>query len=326
MRAELAVDLLGADHPEQELCRGAAQALLETRADELFLHVCGHPAVICGVMEQYGVSPDRYAAVDAPTAITADMAPAEACRIGDASLVRGLRLCADHPEIGGLITCGVTGAVVMGAITVLGRVGRMRPVLLCELKNGQDRSICLLDCGANVDCRPELYVSFARLGDAYMRAVGCADPRVALLSNGAEDEKGCAAVKAAHALLRREPLHFIGNVEGSDALSGRADVVVCDGFHGNILLKSTEGIARAVIDEVRQRLAAAGVSDPRVEEILAGGRRRYDYNTQGGATLLGVRRPVMKGHGAATGETVRNMIARMRLLAGQDLYATLAEQ
>lgn len=320
----LAVDLLGADTPEEELCRGAVRALVGNPA--LFLHLCGHADVLSAVTAEIGAAEiaGRYEIVDAPVALSNNEDPMQAYQRTDASLCAAMRL-AHEGAAGGVITCGATGAVLVTSIMILGKLPRLRPILAVELTNPAGDPLLLLDCGANIDSRPELYPAFAHLGDAYMRCIGCSSPRIALLSNGAEAKKGCEAVKAAHALLAEQPFRFVGNVEATSALRGSADVIVCDGFHGNILLKSIEGSAKAALDEVSARLSAAGLESAAVADILATVRRRYDYNTQGGALLLGVRKPVMKGHGSATGEAIVHMADRLALLCRNRFIERVAE-
>lgn len=320
----LAVDLLGADTPEEELCRGAVRALVGNPA--LFLHLCGHADVLSAVTAEIGAAEiaGRYEIVDAPVALSNNEDPMQAYQRTDASLCAAMRL-AHEGAAGGVITCGATGAVLVTSIMILGKLPRLRPILAVELTNPAGEPLLLLDCGANIDSRPELYPAFAHLGDAYMRCIGCSSPRIALLSNGAEAKKGCEAVKAAHALLAEQPFRFVGNVEATSALRGTADVIVCDGFHGNILLKSIEGSAKAALDEVSARLSAAGLKSAAVADVLATVRRRYDYNTQGGALLLGVRKPVMKGHGSATGEAIVHMADRLALLCRNRFIERVAE-
>ena len=320
----LAVDLLGADTPEEELCRGAVRALVGNPA--LFLHLCGHADVLSAVTAEIGAAEiaGRYEIVDAPVALSNNEDPIQAYQRTDASLCAAMRL-AHEGAAGGVITCGATGAVLVTSIMILGKLPRLRPILAVELTNPAGEPLLLLDCGANIDSRPELYPAFAHLGDAYMRCIGCSSPRIALLSNGAEAKKGCEAVKAAHALLAEQPFRFVGNIEATSALRGSADVIVCDGFHGNILLKSIEGSAKAALDEVSARLSAAGLESAAVADILATVRRRYDYNTQGGALLLGVRKPVMKGHGSATGEAIVHMADRLALLCRNRFIERVAE-
>ena len=304
----LAVDLLGADTDERELCRGALAAL--KRNAELFLYLCGHRDALAPLTDAEPTLAGRYELVDSPAALTNYDNPMEGYRNIDASLVRAMELVRDQ-KAAGVVTCGATGAVLVCSIMLLGKLRGLRPILAVELKNAHGDPLLLLDCGANIDSRPELYASFAHLGDAYMKSIGYESPRISLLSNGAEDTKGCEAVKEANKLLHTLPIRFLGNIEPTAALAGTTDVIVCDGFHGNILLKSIEGVAKAVIAELEERLPDAPEA---VREALSAVREKYDYNTQGGAILLGVKAPVMKGHGSATGDAVTAMLLRMATL------------
>lgn len=304
----LAVDLLGADTEERELCRGALNALRQN--PDLFLYLCGHADALSALTDAEPTLTDRFEVIDSPVALTNYDDPMEGYKNAEASLVRAMNLVRGK-KAAGIVTCGATGAVLVSSIMLLGKLRGLRPILAVELKNAHGDPLLLLDCGANIDSRPELYTSFAHLGDAYMKSVGYASPRISLLSNGAEDTKGCEAVKEANKLLRAMPIRFLGNIEPTAALSGATDVIVCDGFHGNILLKSIEGVAKAVLGELDERLPNA---TEEVRAALAQVRRKYNYNTQGGAILLGVKAPVMKGHGSATGDAVTAMLLRMATL------------
>lgn len=304
----LAVDLLGADTDERELCRGAIEAM--KRNADLFLYLCGHTDALAPLLEGLPELAGHYELVNSPAALTNYDDPMEGYKNADASMVKAMTLVRNG-DAAGVVTCGATGEVLVSSIMLLGKLKGLRPILAVELKNAHGEPLLLLDCGANIDSRPELYVSFARLGDAYMKSIGYASPRISLLSNGAEDTKGCEAVKEANKLLHTLPIRFLGNIEPTAALSGATDVIVCDGFHGNILLKSIEGVAKAVIAELEERLPDAAED---VQCAMAAVRQKYDYNTQGGAILLGVKAPVMKGHGSATGEAVTAMLDRMAAL------------
>ncbi|MDY2879367.1 MAG: hypothetical protein SOT34_00285 [Candidatus Borkfalkiaceae bacterium] len=312
---KLTVDLLGADTPEEELARGAFRGLKKDPG--LFLYLCGHAGILRPLAEKEEGIAGRYEIVDCPVAVTNYDDPMEIYTDERASVVRAMRLA--KGDGGGVITCGATGAVLVSSIMILGKMKGLRPILAVELKNRFGDPLLLLDCGANIDSRPELYPSFARLGDAYLKSVGIPSPRIALLSNGAEETKGCESVKEAHRLLKSLPYRFIGNVEATDALNGRTDAVVCDGFHGNILLKCIEGTAKAVVSELREKLKGIPGADEAIDEV----KKKYDYNTQGGAVLLGVNRLVMKGHGSATGEAVENMILRACALLKANFPACL---
>lgn len=304
----LAVDLLGADCKEEELCRGALSALKND--SDLFLFLCGHAEAIAPLCEAEPTVTGRYEIIDSPAELTNHDDPMEGYKNENASMVKAMRLVKSG-QAAGIVTCGATGCVLVSSIMLLGKLKGLRPILAVELQAAHGEPLLLLDCGANIDSRPELYPAFAHLGDAYMRSIGYASPRIALLSNGAEETKGCEAVKEAHRLLRSMPLNFIGNVEPTSALSGTVDVIVCDGFHGNLLLKSIEGVAKTVLAQLRERLSDA---DADTQVALKEIYDRYDFNARGGAILLGVKAPVMKGHGAATADAVTAMIDRMKKL------------
>ena len=293
----LAIDLLGADTDETELCRGALSALAQR--EDIFLHLFGHAEKLTPLLGAYCT---RAEVIDCPETVTNYDNSMTAYEDENASVVRAMRFAAGREDVYGVITCGSTGAVLVCAIMILGKKRGMRPALGAVLPDKDCKPFLLLDCGANIDCRAELYVTFARMADEYLRRLGIENPRIALLSNGAEDTKGCQTVKEANALLRASGLHFVGNMEPTHVMDGVADAIVCDGFHGNILLKSIEGTAKAVLSELYR--TAPADARPALDAVLY----KYDHNSQGGAVLLGVNKLVMKGHGAATGEGVKKMV------------------
>ena len=315
---KLSVDMLGADRPETELAAGAINFLKKT--DDIFLYVFGHVSELEPLFSAHPEINGKYEIVDSEDALTNYSDPMLAYTDENASLVKAMKYAKDGLSEG-VVTLGATGAVLVCSIMILGKIKGLRPILAVELKAENDKPMLIVDCGANIDSRAELYVSFAKLGDAYMKCLGIANPRIALLSNGAEKTKGNEAVKAAHKLLEATPVNFIGNVEATGALGGSVeatgalggsqDVIVADGFSGNVLLKSIEGVAKTVIAEIEQKVQ----NSSEFKEVLATVKKKYDYNTQGGAMLLGVNKPVMKGHGSATHEAIENMLLRLSDLA-----------
>lgn len=305
---KLSVDMLGADKPETELAAGAINFLKKTY--DIFLYVFGHVSELEPLFSAHLEINGKYEIVDSEDALTNYSDPMLAYTDENASLVKAMKYAKDGLSEG-VVTLGATGAVLVCSIMILGKIKGLRPILAVELKAENDKPLLIVDCGANIDSRAELYVSFAKLGDAYMKCLGIANPRIALLSNGAEKTKGNEAVKAAHKLLEATPVNFIGNVEATGALDGSQDVIVADGFSGNVLLKSIEGVAKTVIAEIEQKVQ----NSSEFKEVLAAVKKKYDYNTQGGAMLLGVNKPVMKGHGSATHEAIENMLLRLSDLA-----------
>ena len=233
----------------------------------------------------------------------------------DASIVRGASAVASG-ECSALVSAGSTGATMTAALFAIKRAqGVHRPALAVQIPvpDSDGPPLLFLDCGANTDVRPQHLIQFAFLGSAFSAAVlGVESPRVALLSVGEEQKKGRADVVEAHeALTGAEGIRFIGNLEGRDLLSGEADVIVTDGFTGNVTLKTVEGTARAVADAVRDAarsgpLAAAG--GLLLRPALAGLRASMDPNSVGGAILLGLRGVAVVAHGSSTPEGIANAI------------------
>ncbi|MCH5162293.1 MAG: phosphate acyltransferase PlsX [Clostridiales bacterium] len=316
----IAVDLQGADNPPEVLADGVIRALADS--SDLCVYLCGDKENTEKMFEGKGVDMKRLIIVDAPETILNDEDPVAAVGIKkNSSLAVGMGLCKSG-DVGAFVTCGATGGIFVTAMKTLERIGS--PVLLAELRKADGTPFCIADCGANVDCRAEKLVHFARMGKAYMKALGVENPRISLLSNGAEDGKGNAVTKKANALLREaEGLNFTGNIEGTDILMGTTDVVVCEGFSGNILLKTIEGSVKAVLGEgVAMFEKVSSADDARRDDLYRVFKRlynQYDYTELGGGVLLGFKAPIIKGHGAATAETVYHIIKNAYALVRNDL-------
>lgn len=301
---EIAVDIQGADAPPEELFRGVTAAL--DGNENLKAVVFGDKNKIRADEKKYG---GRLTVIDAPQTITNGDNPVDAFGVKkNASIVKAFEYLKSGAA-GGFVTCGATGALFVAAMMSLKKIGAA--TLVCEPKKTDGRPFVIADCGANVDCRPDKVIGFSRMGVAYMKAIGCKNPRVGLLSNGAEDKKGNEFTKKANELLRNGDIDFIGNVEGTDIFTSDADVIVCDGFSGNILLKTIEGAAKAVIAQAR----VLGLDGGKLDTLYD----RYNYTECGGATLLGFSVPIIKGHGAATATTVKSIIDGAYTLADNNI-------
>lgn len=323
---KIVVDIQGADKHPADLIDGVLGAINET--EELLVYLCGNKGELEACLNGKSYCAERLILVDAPDVITGSDDPMNILKTKqDSSLVKGLALCQTDHEIGGFVSCGATGAIFVASMMLLGRIGHMSPMLLCELRKQDNTPFCIVDCGANVDCRAEKLYDFAHMGVAYMKTVGTANPKVGLLSNGTEDEKGNATVKRANELLRQSGLNFIGNVEGSHILDGEADVVVCEGFAGNILLKTIEGSAKAVVNEWRTLAERLPENEKtQIMQIASKLYDKYDYNAQGGAVLLGVNIPIVKGHGAADSQTIYHIIEIAYGLAKNNLVGKIKDE
>ncbi|HVL65883.1 MAG TPA: phosphate acyltransferase PlsX [Vicinamibacterales bacterium] len=241
-----------------------------------------------------------------------------------------IKLAAEAVRDGRAAACfsaGHTGATVMAAIGTFGRLpGIDRPALATHIPTRKTPAV-LLDAGATVECRPQHLVQFAVLGAAYARvALGCDRPRVGLLSVGEEEGKGNELTREAHQLLKTAPVHFVGNVEGRHVYAGDADVIVCDGFTGNVTLKISEGLVEtveALLHEELQSTFGAQIGYLLSAQAFRRFRKRVDYSEYGGVPLLGVDGLCIVGHGRSSPKAVRNAVAMAARAVREDLIAKL---
>jgi glycerol-3-phosphate acyltransferase PlsX len=267
--------------------------------------------------------------IDAPEAVAMDEAPLAALRRKPRASVRVAAALVARGEASALFSAGHTGATFLSARSAFGMLeGVDRPALAVTIPTRSGAAI-LLDAGANLDCRPEHLAQFGVLGAAYARvALGIARPKVGLLSVGEEPGKGNDLIREAHALLAAAPIEFIGNLEAREFFNGRADVIVCDGFTGNIALKVGEGLVEAAEDMLREELGAELVSQ--IGALLTRGaftrfKQRVDYAESGGAPLLGVKGLALIGHGRSSAQAVENGIAMAARLSERHMVDQLAE-
>ena len=300
---KIVIDTKGADKGAQTLIKGVSLAL-EKFSDASYLLV-GDEEYIRARCEEIGISMDRIEILDAPEEITNYDNPAEAVFTKrESSMIKSLEALSKREDLFGFLTAGSTGALLVGAMRYLPRKTRVRPALAALLPSQNGGFTCVVDTGATVDCTPEMLHHFAHLGREFMMEVyGIDNAKIGLLSNGAEDSKGNGLVKATFPLLKEDTgLNFIGNIEGRNALSGICDVLVCDGFAGNQVLKVTEGTAKRIITDVVKYARKTGSEDVMglVKQLIA----IYDMESLGGANLLGVSKPCIKMHGSCTEKTV----------------------
>ena len=318
---KIMVDLLGADNDENLLFNGVIEAL--NRYDDLIVYACVDENLDT---TKYKYDKDRLVIINAKGNISNYDTPTKAFFAkDDSSLVKGLNIYKNDDSINGFISCGPTGIILVSAVLILGRINKIRPALAPLLYAG-DHQFCIVDCGANSDTRVQEFSLFAKMGTAFMNVMGVDNPRVYLLSNGVEESKGSDIVKEAYLELKDEPsINFCGNIEANKVLEGDADVVVCDGFSGNILLKSIEGSTRVLGLDVIAQAKKYNIDDETITKLVNSLKYKYDYNTQGGAILLGVNKLVIKAHGAATDETIYNTIIQAYNLIKKDFITKIKE-
>jgi phosphate acyltransferase len=324
----IAVDAMGGDHAPDAIIAGA---LLAARRLQIGLLLVGARDTIERELGRHpGASSVDLEILDAPDRIEMAEPAASAFRRKPLASIRVAAEAVRDGKAAALFSAGHTGAAVMAAHAVFRRLpGVDRPALATIIPTRR-RPAVLLDSGATVECRPQHLVQFAVMGSAYARvALGCEMPRVGLLSVGEEESKGNELTRDAHQLLKSAPVHFVGNVEGRDVYSGEADVIVCDGFTGNVTLKISEGLVetveRLLLDELSSTVGT------RVGYLLsrrAFGRfhKRVDYSEYGGAPLIGLDGLCVIGHGRSSPKAVRNAIGMVARYVREGLVTRLAEQ
>ena len=299
----ICVDVMGADKEPPVRLEGVEAALA---ADpELEVLVAGEADVV----EPFAASHDRARALVTTEVIAMSEHPASAVRVKkDASIVRAAA-AVRAGEADGLFSAGSTGAVLTAATFGVGRIkGIKRPALSLPFPGISGKPTVFLDMGANADVKPEVLVQFAHMGRAYSRAIlGVDEPRVGLLCNGSEDTKGSEMALAYHAALEAGDCGFAGNAEGTDLLAGTFDVIVADGFTGNVALKSIEGTGKFVIKRLKAAMGASlgnKIGMALLAKSLKSLAAEMSGDEYGGAILLGLRAPVVKGHGATSARAV----------------------
>jgi len=311
MLIDIALDAVGADKAPEPEIRGA---ILACRALPVRVHLVGPEAELRDLLDEYLGNEDLPIVIHhASERIGMEEKAAQAVRTKkDSSMRVGLKLVREG-HAAGFVTAGNTGAAMATAKMVLGAMaGVDRPALANPMPSSTGNPCVLLDVGANVDCKPHNLEQFALMGEMYARTVlKIAEPRVGLLSIGEEESKGNDLTREAFPLLKALPIKFIGNVEGRDIFSGLADVIVCDGFVGNVALKTSEGVGRfvsAVLRESLTRTVTAQVGALLSRKAFNEFRHRLDYREYGGAPLLGVRGICIIGHGSSNDRAIYNGI------------------
>lgn len=299
---KIVIDVNGADAGLLPVVDGTVKAL--SRGVEFFPVLVGPARELKEMLTQRGISEDRYELVDALDTVTNDDPPT--CVFAgkeESSLVKAYQRLKSDDGCCAMVSAGSTGALLVGSICRLGLLPGLKfPVLGSALPCTPENMVCLVDCGANVECTASDLVRFAKMGEVFSRChCGIENPRVGLMSVGREEGKGTALTREAYEKLKALPLNFVGNLEGSDLVSGYADVVVTDGFSGNILLKSTEAAGRLAMDIVAQ--AGADADPALIQKLCQAIFKKLEFNSQGAATFLGPKKIVVKMHGCANEDT-----------------------
>lgn len=303
---KIVIDAMGGDNAPREIIKGAIGALQQREGFSIVF--TGDEEIIAKELSLYSYDKSRVEVKHACEVITNNEAPATAVRSKrDSSLVVGLKTLKEDEEAGAFISAGSTGAVLTGGIMYLGRIpGVKRPALCPAIPNARGGMTLLCDAGANADCKPEYLAQFAVMATAYGKAAyGMDNPKVGLLNNGTEDHKGDIMHQEAFALLKEtKGINFVGNVEGRDIMFGDSEIVVADGFSGNVALKSAEGCGKAVGAILKQEFSKAKMRYLIARKQIDKVKTILDYNRSGGAIFLGLQKTVVKAHGSSKAETI----------------------
>ena len=324
---KIILDAMGGDNAPAEILKGAAAATAAWPDVEIL--AVGDAEKIAACVKENAIEMKNIEIVNATEVIEMCDEPAKAVRAKkDSSMVVGLRMLAEGKG-DAFVSAGSTGALHVGASLIVRTVkGVKRPALATVIPG--KTPFLLLDCGANVECRASMLEAFGVMGSVYMNKVmGLEQPRVALVNNGAEESKGTPTYVEAHQLLKNnKAIHFVGNIEPRDIPAGHADVVVADGFTGNVVLKLTEGLAKyfgAKLKEMFKKSLGTKVGYLLLKGGVADFKKSMDADEYGGAPLLGTRRPVIKAHGSSNALAIQNAIRQARLCVENDLCGVMAE-
>lgn len=307
----IAVDAMGGDHAPAVAVDGAVQAARDLGLEIILV---GRQAAVQSELKQHDMAGLPLTVHHAEQVIEMDEHPAAAVKAKkDCSMVVAMELLRQH-EVDAFFTAGNSGGALAAALFRLGRIrGIKRPALSTIFPSQTPQGYCfLLDIGANADCKPEYLVQFALMGSVYAeRVLGVPNPRVAIVSNGEEEGKGNQLVQETAPLLKASSFNFVGNAEGKDIVRGLADVVVTDGFTGNVIIKLAEGVSKFLLEVLKEEITSSNIS--KVGALLAKPafdqvKRRLDYREYGGAPLLGVDGVVIVGHGRSDALAIRNGI------------------
>ena len=327
---KIIVDCFGGDHSPDANIDGAIDAL--QRFEDLSIILTGDEEILKAELAKREYPADRLEIVHAPEVIGCEDKPTDAIRLKrNSSMMKGIMMLRDDDSVAGLVSTGSSGALVTGALIRIGRLaGVIRPAFCPVLPTMDGGIVGICDSGANVEVKPDMLRQFAIMGSIYMETVyGVKNPRVALLNVGVEAEKGDALRQEAYKLLEEtECINFVGNMESRDLLSGKYDLVVCDGFSGNVLVKSTEGTALELLKMLKKNIFSRTIYKIGalfMKKMFREEARFFNYQNYGGSVLLGAEKLVVKGHGSSTPSAFFKCVEQAHQMAASGMNEKIAE-
>lgn len=325
---KVAVDAMGGDNAPAETVKGAIDAVLASK--KLKVYLVGRKDAVETELSKYSFPAEQVEVVHAEEVIEMAEPPVMAIRRKKESSIVVAMNMVKRGECDAYVSAGSTGANLVGGQLIVGRIrGVERPPLAPLLPTAKGTSL-LVDCGANVDARPSHLVQFAKMGSIYMEHVmGIKNPKVAIVNIGSEEEKGNALVKETYPLLKEcTDINFIGSIEARDIPSGYADVIVCEAFVGNVILKLYEGVGATLIKEVKRGMMSSlrsKIGALLVKPALKQTLKRFDTEEHGGAPMLGLNGLVVKSHGSSNAVEIKNSILQCITFTEQDINGKIRE-
>lgn len=317
---KIIVDGMGGDNAPNEIVKGTVDAVNEYGIDSI---IVGKELLIKEELSKYNYPSEKIQILNADNVISNDDDPALAIRRNkNSSLVVGLNALKDG--LGdGFISAGSTGALLAGGLFIIKRIQGIDRAAITSVYPTSNGISLLVDAGANADCKPEFLRQFALMGSIYIEnVIGKNNPKVGLVNIGTEEGKGNQLVKEAYELLKNEDINFVGNIEGRNLPSGEVDVIVCDGFVGNVILKLTEGMAINIFSILKESFMSntkTKIGAALLKSELMEIKKLMDYREYGGAPLLGTKLPIVKAHGSSDAYAITNAIRQLISFIEKDI-------
>lgn len=308
------VDGMGGDYSPKAVVEGCVLAQKEY---DLEIVITGPEEQIIKELNKYSYNKEKISIVDAKEVIGVNESPVKALKSKkDSSMVKALQMVRDE-EVDAIISAGSTGAFLAGCTLIVKRIKGIDRPALAPIMPGKKGAFMIVDVGANADCKPHYLVQFAQMGKVYFENIlGINNPSIGLINIGAEEEKGNELTKEAHKLLKEQSFNFVGNVEPRDIPKGEVNVLVCDGFVGNTVLKMYEGVAATIFDELKEKIMSSTrtkIGGLLLKPIFKAFKKQYDYKEYGGAAFLGVNGICIKAHGSSDARAFKNAIRQAKI-------------
>lgn len=323
---KIALDAMGGDYAPAVNIEGALDTI--NNFDDVEVILVGNESILSRELDSRRFPPSRISVKHASQVVGMDESPAAAIRKKrDSSIRKGIELV-KHGEADAFVSAGHSGVVMATALLVLRASELVDRPAIATIMPTLKAPFVLIDAGANIHCRPENLLQFALMGSTYCRVIlGRAEPKVALISTGEEDTKGNELTKETFKLLKEADINFVGNIDGKDIFTGDVDVIVCDGFTGNVILKTSEGLADALIRMLKREvanLASGRIGYLFMKPALKNFKKKTDYDEYGGAPLLGINGTCIISHGRSTAKAIRNALRVASDFASKKVYEIIS--